>query len=173
MAVNARLMDPAEIRQLPMHRQAVTTVETMPPVKWTYPKSVKTGALSLPRTYGTPRVVTFIEAERATRDRRLREASLGRVAQTESAPVHTVSDAASEQGRAAVGVAPAAPPEVASTAHEAAMLKPAEDAAAEQIVREKTREAVSHLFAALDGSDFPFPMSSASAATALDKVLNP
>jgi hypothetical protein len=125
------LVDPAEIRQLPMHRQAVTTVETMPPVKWAYPKSVKTGARSLPRTYGPPRVVTFTEAERASRNRRLCEASGGPAEQALSAPIQTISDAASGQGRA-IGMAPAAPLEVVPTAHEAVKLAPAEDAAAEQ-----------------------------------------
>ena len=71
-------------------------------------------------------------------------------------------------------MAPAATPEAASTtAHEAATLSPAEDAAAERVVREKTREAVGQLFEALDGQAFPCPMSAASAAMALDKVLNP
>jgi type IV secretory pathway TraG/TraD family ATPase VirD4 len=167
------LMDPAEIRQLPMHRQAVTTVETMPPVKWTYPKSVKTGARSLPRTYGTPRIVNFIEAELATRERRLREASCEQVTPIENTLATAIPDSPSLQGNAIEKIAQAVPLEVGAYQHEAARQTPSEDAAAEQIIREKTREAVGHLFAGLGGTTLPFPMSAVSAATALDKVLNP
>jgi type IV secretory pathway TraG/TraD family ATPase VirD4 len=58
------LMDPSEIRQLPLHKQAVSIIETMPPVKWTYPPSVKHGPCSLPMRYGLPRLVTITEALR-------------------------------------------------------------------------------------------------------------
>jgi len=167
------LMDPAEIRQLPMHLQAVTTVETMPPVKWTYPKSVKTGARSLPRTYGTPRIVTFIEAERATRERRLRGANGEQVAPVVNTLATNVVDGASRQSKATVGTVHAVQLEIGATIHEAARQTLPEDEATEQIIKEKTHEAVGHLFADLDGSAFPFSMSPVSAATALDMVLNP
>ena len=58
------LMDPAEIRQLPVHKQAVTIIETMPPVKWTYPPPAKTGPRAHPRRYGKPQVVNFLDAPR-------------------------------------------------------------------------------------------------------------
>jgi type IV secretory pathway TraG/TraD family ATPase VirD4 len=58
------LMDPAEIRQLPVHQQAVTIIETMPPVKWTYPPPAKSGPRALPRRYGLPQVVSLRHAPR-------------------------------------------------------------------------------------------------------------
>jgi TraM recognition site of TraD and TraG len=167
------LVDPAEIRQLPLHRQAVTTVETMPPVKWTYPRSVKTGARSLPRTYGTPRIVNFLEAERATKERRLSEASGERAAPVVNAPAPAISDAGSRQGETTARIASAAPLEAVATTHEDARQTHTDEAAAEQIIKEKTREAIGNLFAGVDGSASTLPMSAVSAATALEKVLNP
>lgn len=57
------LIDPAEIRQLPMHKQAITIIETMPPVKWTFPKSVKGDEKCVARKYGKPKIVSFKTAE--------------------------------------------------------------------------------------------------------------
>ena len=57
------LMDPAEIRQLLVHKQAITIIETMPPVKWTYPKPAKTGPRAMPRKYGKPEVISFKKVE--------------------------------------------------------------------------------------------------------------
>jgi hypothetical protein len=62
-------MDPSEIRQLQMHKQAVSIIETMPPVKWTFPKSAKTGNRNLPTKYGKPHIVNFSRAEQAAKKR--------------------------------------------------------------------------------------------------------
>jgi len=57
------LIDPSEIRQLPMHKQAITIIETMPPVKWTFPKSVKGNERCMPRKYGEPHIINLTQAE--------------------------------------------------------------------------------------------------------------
>lgn len=69
------LMDPSEIRQLPVHKQAITIIETMPPVKWTYPESARTGPRAIPRKYGAPQVVSFKNAEIEKAKRFLRVSS--------------------------------------------------------------------------------------------------
>ena len=68
------LITPAEVRQLLKFKQALTMVETMPPVKWTMPASVKTGARLIPRKFGKPRILSIQEAERITLARRERKA---------------------------------------------------------------------------------------------------
>lgn len=66
------LIDPAELRQLLKHKQAITITETMPPVKWTFPPSAKTGPRVIPREYGAPRIFNFLDAEERTSERRLK-----------------------------------------------------------------------------------------------------
>lgn len=66
------LIDPAELRQLLKHKQAITITETMPPVKWSFPPSAKTGPRVIPREYGTPRIFNFLDAEERTSERRLK-----------------------------------------------------------------------------------------------------
>jgi type IV secretory pathway TraG/TraD family ATPase VirD4 len=70
------LIDPSEVRQLLKHKQAITITETMPPVKWTFPKSAKTGARLMPQEYGRPRVFNFLEAEQHTTERRYKGGAL-------------------------------------------------------------------------------------------------
>src|SRR5205823_5077968 len=100
--------------------------------KWTYPKSVKTGARSLPRTYGTPRIVTFIDAEQATRERRLCEANGERITSVENALASTISDVASRQSGATLVTARAAQLEIGATTHEASRQTLTEGEATEQ-----------------------------------------
>jgi type IV secretion system protein VirD4 len=182
------LMDPAEIRQLPVHRQAITIVETMPPVKWTYPKSAKTGPRAIPRKYGMPRIINFIEAERMTGERRL--AANGRLAlagaderSVEESPTHdTVGDtgsAASLRART----------EMEKSAHalEAHRAKGKEleekepmtlsQSVPEQVIRDKTHSAIEHLVSLFDSP--PEKQTPPSAAAVLhpeaviDRILNP
>ncbi|MBA3767754.1 MAG: type IV secretory system conjugative DNA transfer family protein, partial [Acidobacteria bacterium] len=70
------LIDPAELRQLLKHKQAITIVETMPPVRWTFPPSAKTGPRVIPREYGRPRIISFLDAEQRTSERRLNAQAL-------------------------------------------------------------------------------------------------
>jgi len=142
------LMDPAEIRQLPVHRQAITVIETMPPVKWTYPKSVKVGPRSLPREYGRPRIVNFLDAERETTERRLSEAN----------------------NQQALLIGEAAP--VKSETKQVRTRGPQVDPETEQIIRQKTREAIGHMLDIFGGAPSPLPSSSGSGATDMARVLN-
>lgn len=68
------LITPAEVRQLLKFKQAITIVETMPPVKWTFPTSAKTGPRLIPRRFGAPRLLSIQEAEALTKARRLQRA---------------------------------------------------------------------------------------------------
>ena len=65
------LITPAEVRQLLKFKQAITIVETMPPVKWTFPAAAKTGPRLIPRRFGIPRILSIQEAEALTKARRL------------------------------------------------------------------------------------------------------
>jgi len=98
------LIDPAEVRQLLKHKQAITITETMPPVKWTFPPSAKTPPRKLPPLFGYPRIINLPEAETLTAARELRDENAkrqGEVAQIEaktSAPNENTSpDAAAPQ----------------------------------------------------------------------------
>jgi len=98
------LIDPAEVRQLLKHKQAITITETMPPVRWTFPPSAKRLPRKLPPLFGYPRIITLPEAETLTAARELRDANAKRqseVAQIEaktSAPNENASsDAAAPQ----------------------------------------------------------------------------
>jgi type IV secretion system protein VirD4 len=177
------LMDPTEIRQLPVHLQAITIVETMPPIKWTYPKSAKTGPRVVPRKYGAPRIVNFTEAESRTSERRLREAACARLATIASAGEAVRSDEALQDR---VDSAEAAP----NKAHaEIRVRKKSADGeeqvregrgetttttnpspAPEEVIREKTHESIGHLLSLFDS---PAELPSAPASTdALEKILN-
>lgn len=147
------LMDPAEIRQLPIHRQAITIIETMPPVKWTYPQSVKTGPRSMPRKYGVPRIVNFLEAERETVLRRLREANNQQTSLSgETAPIKPETTSG------------------ATVAFSPSTIKV--DSETEQIIREKTREAIGHMLDIFGGAPPLIQSSSVSGAANLERVLN-
>jgi len=135
------LIDPAEIRQLPLHRQAITIIETMPPVKWTYPKSVKVGPRSLPRKYGVPHIVNFLDAERETTERRLCEANgqqtllIGSTTSIKTETNHVRTHA------------------------------PKVDPETEQIIKQKTREAIGHMLDIFGGAPSALPSPSVSGAT--------
>lgn len=81
------LMDPSEIRQLPVHKQAITIIETMPPVKWTFPKSVKGDEKCVARKYGVPQIVNFKEAERESAKRFLTDGT-----QNKSTAIPTIAE---------------------------------------------------------------------------------
>ncbi|MGB8507036.1 MAG: type IV secretory system conjugative DNA transfer family protein [Pyrinomonadaceae bacterium] len=159
------LIDPAEIRQLPVHRQAITIVETMPPVKWTFPKSAKTGMRALPRRYGLPRIVNFTEAERATSERRLAESKRGQLTDGTRDEVrehgqeraHTITQAAS-----------------ARTEHSEYRIEPLtiSRVITEEVIKEKTRECMDHLAAHFDSSP-PEQTTPPLTETTLDRILNP
>ena len=95
------LIDPAEVRQLLKHKQAITITETMPPVKWTFPPSAKTPPRKLPTSFGYPRVINLHEAEEHTRKRVQREANAERqepTAQIEAQTSATHEAASPETG---------------------------------------------------------------------------
>lgn len=169
------LIDPAEIRQLPMHSQAVSIIETMPPVKWTFPHSAKTGARSIPRRYGRPRVVNFADAERETIERRLLTAHNERPALTTAEvdvtvgtprasqkPVGDADLAASAQHIVDVSAATSGSPDEP----EGLMIS---KIVPEQVIREKTRESIDHLLSIFDGAPPPQP----SMPETIDRILNP
>lgn len=174
------LMDPAEIRQLPVHLQAITIVETMPPVKWTYPKSAKTGPRVIPRRYGMPRIVNFTEAEWLTSERRLREAAAERLAL-----VSGDEAARGDEAQERVDSADAAPKKAnvkirvrkkvsSSEEHvkeqtDELLTKP--KSAPEEVIKEKTHESIGHLLSLFDSPAAPPPVS--DSASSLEKILNP
>lgn len=61
------LMDPAELRQLVSHQQAVAIIGTAAPIKFSFPPFVQAVGEELSRAVnkGTPRVASFKEAERS------------------------------------------------------------------------------------------------------------
>lgn len=182
------LMDPAEIRQLPVHRQAITIVETMPPVKWTYPKSAKTGPRAIPRKYGLPRIVNFIEAERQTCERRL--AASGRLALTggdERSVEQTRSRDCEGDESPAERLREITEPANGAHALEAhrAKVKELEEkepmtlsqSVPEQVIRDKTHESIEHLVSLFDSppqKQTPSPGATIQQPEAvLDRILNP
>ena len=173
-------MDPAEIRQLPVHLQAITIVETMPPVKWTYPKSAKTGPRVIPRRYGMPRIVNFTEAENMTSERRLREAAAARLAlasggdaaRGDEAQESAVSaEATPKQAKMKVRVRKKAAviDEHVKEQKDESLTKP--KPVPEEVIKEKTHESIGHLLSLFD-SPIATPPTSDSAAS-LEKILNP
>lgn len=174
------LMDPAEIRQLPVHLQAITIVETMPPVKWTYPKSAKTGPRVIPRRYGMPRIVNFTEAESMTSERRLREAAAARLAlasggdaaRGDEAQESVVSaEATPRQAKVKVRVRKksAANEEHIKEHTNEPLTKP--QPVTEEVIKEKTHESIGHLLSLFDSPAAPAPAS--DSASSLEKILNP
>jgi type IV secretion system protein VirD4 len=174
------LMDPAEIRQLPVHLQAITIVETMPPVKWTYPRSAKTGPRAIPRRYGMPQIVNFTEAESLTSERRLREAAQARAALTSGSDVAHSHDAresadtmdgAAKRANVKVRVRKkiAANDEHAKEMSSESLTKsnPAQDV----VIKEKTHESIGHLLSLFDNPAAVPPSS--DSASPLEKILNP
>ncbi|MDQ3686886.1 MAG: type IV secretory system conjugative DNA transfer family protein [Acidobacteriota bacterium] len=177
------LIDPAEVRQLPVHLQAVTIIETMPPVRWTFPKSAKTGVRALPRKYGQPHIINFTEAERQTSERRF---------------------AASEQlklpsGAIGNGVGDELSPALANVQTTSAKSECAEDTrrdeamrndtsepvviskvVTEHVIKEKTRKSMDHLMTLFDSPPQPQQATSPmavpvvhAAETTLERILNP
>lgn len=96
------LLDAAEVRQLLVHRQAVSVIETLPPIKWSYPPPAHTGPRCQPRRYGVPQSINLRAALAAppVPPAALPEASLSERAQvvmpavTESAPRESIAGAA-------------------------------------------------------------------------------
>lgn len=174
------LMDPAEIRQLPVHLQAITIVETMPPVKWTYPKSAKTGPRVIPRRYGMPRIVNFTEAESMTSERRLREAASARLSLASGSET-----ASSEEAQERVDSAEAAPKKAnvivrvrkKASANEEHVKEQTDESlrkiktAPEEVIKEKTHESVGHLLSLFDSPAATPPVSDSAAS--LERILNP
>jgi type IV secretion system protein VirD4 len=182
------LMDPAEIRQLPVHRQAISIVETMPPVKWTFPASAKTGPRAIPRKYGLPRIINFTEAERMTSERRL--AANGRLA------LAGVEEGSVGEGRAHATEGDAGNAEGLRVGTESVKGTQALDAnrakgkeyeekepmtlsqsLPEEVIRDKTHETIEHLVSLFNSP--PQKQTPPSAAAALqaeaviDRILNP
>ena len=175
------LMDPAEIRQFPVHRQAITIVETMPPVKWTYPKSAKTGPRVIPRRYGMPRIINFTEAENMTSERRLREAAAARLALTSSDEAARSDDDVQE----GVDSADAAPKKAnvkvrvqkKAAAIEEHVKEQTDESLTkskpvpEEVIKERTHESIGHLLSLFDSPATTPPAS--DPASSLEKILNP
>ena len=61
------LVDPAELRQLVRHKQAVAIIDTAPPIKFSYPPFIQTSpeALSRPDYKGTPHIINLKNAQKA------------------------------------------------------------------------------------------------------------
>ena len=174
------LIDPAEIRQLPVHLQAISIVETMPPVKWTYPKSAKTGPRAIPRRYGAPRIVNFTEAESMTSERRLREAAQARLALTsgndvvrsyEAQESVDANEGAAKKANVKVRVRkrPAASEEHAKEVSNESLTK--SSSAQDVVIKEKTHESIGHLLTLFDNPAAAPP--SLDSVSPLEKILNP
>ncbi|MDQ3258481.1 MAG: TraM recognition domain-containing protein, partial [Acidobacteriota bacterium] len=186
------LIDPNEVRQLPVHRQAITVIETMPPVKWTYPKSAKEPPRVMPRKYGTPRIVNFPDAERESLKRKLLTAAQGESGQhveevaTQTAEQTPPPEIADESPAVAIPAAVASMKQSISNAANETVAREQEPNEGGPMVLSKTispetvyvmtREAIDHL---ADLYDDPLPASSpdvqifAVTENSLDRVLNP
>ena len=189
------LMDPAEIRQLPVHRQAITIVETMPPVKWTFPKSVKTGPRALPRKYGLPHIINFTEAERETSERRLaaakRLALVSGAGEEAAGDKRTLTEGGSEvatspslagaekAGGIVQSISPIAARRDEIEGHGIKEPVTISTVVSEEVIKDKTRDCMDHLVSLFDiqpPQEASTPLSSHVARPAemtLDRVLNP
>jgi len=178
------LIDPAEIRQLLVHRQAITIVETMPPVKWTYPKSAKQSPRVIPRKYGAPHIVGFIEAEQRTSER----LSLKGVADQQIALVGETEPKKDELNSTSSTVETSMPGEAAKIEKQAGQIVDSQSGVQagaggsvkitkivneEEIIKEKTRQAMGHFFTIFDGAAAPAAHEiAATPDTTLNRVLN-
>lgn len=135
------LMDPAEIRQLPLHQQAVSIIETMPPVKWTYPPSVKHGPCRLPVRYGKPRLVNVTEALAMAQPQL---AALTAVTSPTIAPDTPATAPVLVAPLIAVDESPQA-----ATSNPTLLQDASLDAETERLIRQQTDAALSQLFDAL------------------------
>jgi cell envelope opacity-associated protein A len=169
------LVDPNEVRQLPVHRQAITVIETMPPVKWTYPKSAKEPPRVVPRKYGAPRIVNFIEAERESLKRKLLNAAIGEDGRgIEEETTHTAElTQPQETANGSSTVAASTKQSVSEATNETMVLS---KTISPETVYAVTREAIDHL---ADLYDDPLPSSPPDVQmipvkeNPLDRVLNP
>lgn len=57
------LMDPTELRQMVKHSQCVVIIDTVPPIKASYPPLALRPQRAVPDNYGPPRLVSLLEAE--------------------------------------------------------------------------------------------------------------
>jgi len=148
------LMDSSEIRQLTIHRQAITIIETMPPVKWTYPPSVKNGARSIPRKYGAPRIVNFLDAERETQERQLHKAD-GEPLLPDNTHQLPAQEDHSAQHRTDVSLNPLTNYTGTNAEPASPSNQPTIDAATERIIKQQTHLAINHLLDVFGGSPSP------------------
>ena len=181
------LIDPAEIRQLLVHRQAITIVETMPPIKWSYPASAKQPPRVIPRKYGVPHIISFKDAELLTSARLANEPIIG----NQQLPLFNDAGAA-KKGEAkptenmAENSSPVDPAnresqKLQSAAGEGNRAAQARDEGVkitkiieEQVIREKTSESMNHLCRIFKGEHLGTPHSRVASETeSLNRVLNP
>lgn len=57
------LMDPTEMRQMVKHTQCVVVIDSAPPIKASYPPFAVQKVRALPPEYGSPRLVSLLQAE--------------------------------------------------------------------------------------------------------------
>src|SRR5438105_2085091 len=57
------LMDPTELRQMVKHTQCVVVIDSAPPIKASYPPFAVQKARALAPEYGSPRLVSLLQAE--------------------------------------------------------------------------------------------------------------
>jgi len=179
------LIDPSELRQLLVHRQAITIVETMPPVKWTYPKSAKRSPRVIPRKYGVPHIVSFRDAEQLTIER-----LSGATVSSTQLTLFGKGDAKSDEAKSPEDVAKtSALVEVAKKENQIAQvaddkeptLKKANGGVKitkvvkkDDIIKEKTSEAMNQVFLHFNGAPLGASgVANAAETESLNRVLNP
>ncbi len=67
------LMDPTELRQMVKHKQCVVVIDTAPPIKASYPPFAMQKVRALAPEYGSPRLVSLLQAEEEKLDQTARE----------------------------------------------------------------------------------------------------
>lgn len=189
------LIDPTEVRQLTVHKQAITVIETMPPVKWTYPKSAKQPPRMMPRKYGKPYIVSFTDAEQESTKNRLLKEARERASLIEGSEAVTVEEESNglpqshallrEASSASDGMAvkrgeeESVEIEISNRSREVDTTEPViiTKIVPEEIIRAQTHEAIDHLVALFDEppSGFAPTLESRSATNdvSLERVLNP
>src|SRR5438046_10306531 len=66
-------MDPTELRQMVKHTQCVGVIDSAPPIKASYPPFAVQKVRALAPEYGTPRLVSLLQAEEEKLDKTARE----------------------------------------------------------------------------------------------------
>jgi len=67
------LMDPTELRQMVKHTQCVVVIDSAPPIKASYPPFAVQKVRALAPEYGSPRLVSLLQAEEEKLDKTARE----------------------------------------------------------------------------------------------------